>query len=580
MAQQQPLSTDPNAGVVESGEQPLSTDPNAGVVSAASPPPAALPSTGGYLRNVVSSGVKAVTGMASAAAQNLPQVPATVKAFATHPLDRTVDVAQEAVKQGREYVGSRYYSRGDDPATAASRTLNTLYTDPVGSAMDASMLAGGAESGLKAAGATRAASLAGHAAEALNPLSVPLKTAGALARPVYESAFGKAATTKLATRKPNAMTTGFEAGYRTPAQVKVRLREIDAAQDAAVKAATGEPAGPTASPGPSAPIDTTPSVPSGPPSTPSTAASLGPDFTPVGEEASHNAVRPGGTQARPIPPPPSSARAQVLQDAQDPVKLAEARAAQRKAAGIPPPGPASDTPAAGTAATPPPSHTPPDIPPATRRPPAQQEAPYVATQDILQAPEYQALHEKYQHFPEETAAVVKAGEPLITAPRVIPLAQANTMRKVYNERTQAAFEKNAPPQPKARTQADLALRESITEEVYKHIPELKTLNAEDSNLISFYQAINKAVTKAPSGMSRLSGAGVLAAGASGQAKVALALLTQHVLSNPSVRLALGVLLRKVGQASGGTAAQTALAGSRAQAVVDQKPAMTPPPTPR
>lgn len=416
--------------------------PESAATSAATPPPA--PSTLGYLKNVVTSGARVVGGIASAAATNLPQVPDTLRRFVADPLGTTVGVGAEAIAQGREYVGSRYYARGDDFGTAASKTLGTLYNDPVGSALDISTLAGGVEGATKGLGLAKTASVAGKVAEVTNPLSVPLKAAGAVARPVYESAFGPAATAKLATRKPGAMGRAFKAGYTNLKQVESRLKEIDTLQTQA-----------------------------------------------VADAMSSN------------PPPP-----------------------------------------------------------------------YVSTSAPLNHPEYKAVQAKYQHFPEEAAQVTQAAEPFIGAPPGIPLDHANVMRKVYNERTASAFEKGRPPQPKATMQANLALRDGITEEVYNAIPELKLVNAEDSELISFHRTLQKAISTEPSLVAALSDPLLVSSltwgVATGYWRYAVAAGVRDILQYPSVKLKLGQLLRKAGEQSG----QTAVTGATTTRI-----AATPPPPP-
>lgn len=147
--------------------------------------------------------------MLSGAASGLANLPATVKAFAQHPLERTKDVAAEAAKQGREYVGSRYYSRGDDPATVLSRTLNTFYTDPVGAALDVSSVAGGAEGVARLAGATRTAGALGAMAEATNPMSLPARAIAwpvrAAGRRLVASSVGTAADAALKAKRAAIM---------------------------------------------------------------------------------------------------------------------------------------------------------------------------------------------------------------------------------------------------------------------------------------------------------------------------------------------------------------------------------------
>jgi hypothetical protein len=398
----------------------------------------------GFLRNVGSSALEAGGNVVRAATENIPEVPNTLRAIARDPKHAIGGIVGQGVESAKHYITDRYYTPGEDLATTESRVLGTLYHDPVGAALDASVVAGGVEGAAGKLGLSRTARLAGTVREVVNPMSLPIKAAAQFAQPVYESAFGPAATARLAQRKPGAMNRAFKAGYTSERQVQARLKEIDGLQDAAV--------------------------------------------------------------------------------------------------------------ARASASTPPPT---------------------VNTSAPLQHPEYTALQKKYQHFPDESTQVENAAEPLLSAPSDVPLQEGNTIRKVYNERTASAFEKGRPPQPKATMQSNLALRQAVTEEVYKAVPELKLLNAEDSDLISFKKTLQQAMSRKPSLFDPYLIGGMAYGAAGGSWRYAVVAGVRDILRYPQVRTRLGVLLRRAGEQSGIPSA----VGSRVAAATPPATAPPAPPTP-
>jgi len=102
----------------------------------------------------------------------------------SHPVDTAVDAARMV----KGYAGK--YLQGPDPGTSGlgavksavsnsyGRTLATAYHDPFGTAMDASLLAGGGEALAGRAGMETTAKVLGTGADALNPFTIPARVGG------------------------------------------------------------------------------------------------------------------------------------------------------------------------------------------------------------------------------------------------------------------------------------------------------------------------------------------------------------------------------------------------------------------
>lgn len=168
-----------------------------------SPPPSlSTPKTvGGFASNLGTSAGNFATGIASAVA---------------HPIDTAKnisDVFQGGVVRGAQALGMKegwspeaegraqkfdavaqhYKNRYGSPQQA----VDTLYSDPVGAAADASMVAGGTAQALRLARLPKLANLSNKVSQATNPIIaapravasvVPKKTRDALAQRLYQSA--------------------------------------------------------------------------------------------------------------------------------------------------------------------------------------------------------------------------------------------------------------------------------------------------------------------------------------------------------------------------------------------------------
>jgi hypothetical protein len=369
------------------------------------------PSMLGFGSNVISSagrfasdavtGITKLPGMAMDAATALYDAPGSSLASLPGKVAGGV----------KDYAASRY----GDYDTA----LNTLYTDPVGAAADASMVATAGSAPFVAAGKlTGVASLGkvgkalGTAAGVLDPMTTalaPVKAAArTVAKPIYESAFGPQAA-KLKARKPGAMERGRQAGYTKPEQVAERIKTIDKTVDTAVTSKATQ-------------------------------------------------VTDGDKMFR----------------------------------------------------------------------------------------HFDDLFDHYKNFPEESGHVAKSAEPIVNAGSTPPLADVNDMRKVYGERVQGHFDKQGNPLvPKARMRADLKGYEATREAVHTLIPEMKNLHLEESDLIQFKSALDKALTRSrkaglfPLGL-------MVGGGATGNMKAAALGLMKWIVDQPEVKLLAADKLRKFG----------------------------------
>lgn len=224
MPPQRYLSNDPNAGAEppETGQSRyLSTDPNAGGPSPDAGQPNEDKTVAGFLGNAVRSGAEfvgnAVHGarMVGGAANAMLLGPASPDFAATQQLATSLHGAGPRLLQGaQDYLGSRYGSM--------EALGDTLYTDPVGVAADAStvLTAGGAALGQvpgRVGQVGRAVSAAGSASD---PAALAARTAGAVARPLAGGARQVAGmldnipqgTTPLSWQD---MATGAATGYMT-----------------------------------------------------------------------------------------------------------------------------------------------------------------------------------------------------------------------------------------------------------------------------------------------------------------------------------------------------------------------------
>ena len=151
---------------LKSGGQ-VGADPN-NPSSTAAPQPSQdqSPSVGGFLSNVVSSGENAIGGIANAVLHPFKTVGALgdvaagaiesglgalgVKDVNGTPLNQKNTPELQSVSNLVDFYGKRY--GGSNIGEIASNILKTAYTDPVGAAMDASVILSGGESLLKNAG--------------------------------------------------------------------------------------------------------------------------------------------------------------------------------------------------------------------------------------------------------------------------------------------------------------------------------------------------------------------------------------------------------------------------------------------
>lgn len=197
------LSTDPNAGTPLPQDY-LSTDPNAG-----EPPPAAtggnvLPSTRGFLGNVLTSGVQFGKDIF-----DFGKLGAGVMGSATGITPESLPIAQhvmELAKQptqtGRSILDALKQRYGSYEAF-----LNSAYKDPVGVASDLSIVFGGVAEVAKLGQATKAMKAIGGLSEALNPLAIPAKIAETGGQALYTAAVNP--SRRINRSFPGAMEEGM-----------------------------------------------------------------------------------------------------------------------------------------------------------------------------------------------------------------------------------------------------------------------------------------------------------------------------------------------------------------------------------
>lgn len=172
----------------------LSTDPNAGdaVPSTSSNE---LPSTRGFLGNVVTSGL---------------QFGKDVVSPVLHPKDtfEALSALASQLKNDPASVGRQTKAALLKRYGSIDAFLNTAYTDPVGVASDLSLLFGGATMATKAGGLTKTARVLGGASEALNPLAIPARVAESGGKALYTAAVNP--SRRINRSFPGAMDEGFK----------------------------------------------------------------------------------------------------------------------------------------------------------------------------------------------------------------------------------------------------------------------------------------------------------------------------------------------------------------------------------
>jgi hypothetical protein len=134
--------------------------------------------------------VDTLTGLQKAVSGGYQNLPSWLQPVSPETIMNTADSLNlPAMRPEDKNVSSALGQHYKDRYGGLENIRNTLITDPVGSLADASVVAGGAGLGLKAAGAGEAARVANTVSSAIDPIANTIRAA-ASARPLYKYATG------------------------------------------------------------------------------------------------------------------------------------------------------------------------------------------------------------------------------------------------------------------------------------------------------------------------------------------------------------------------------------------------------
>jgi hypothetical protein len=159
------------------------------------PPLPEGPTTGGMLRNAMSSAMQFGRDMIGGVRQGL--------ALSSQPIEQQIETRLKSpspMSNLMSHLGERYGSYDD--------TLQTLYQDPVGAASDASLAMGGASYAARIASLQRVADALRLGSAATNPLGVPAQLAETGGRALYRASINP--SRRIQRGFPGAVEAGYE----------------------------------------------------------------------------------------------------------------------------------------------------------------------------------------------------------------------------------------------------------------------------------------------------------------------------------------------------------------------------------